>query len=67
MFDNNKRRADTLRCYNCGKLGHIAHNCRNKRKVNANIARSIDDVAFVVKDGASNTAATRWIVDLGAS
>ena len=40
---------------------------RNKRKMNANIARSSDDFAFVVRDGVSNTAATRWIVDLEAS
>ena len=38
-----------------------------KRKVNANIARSSDDFAFVVRDGASKTSATRWIVDSGAS
>ena len=66
-LDNNKWRADTLRCYNYGKLGHIARNCWSKRKVNANIARSSDNFAFVIKNEASNTPATRWTVDLGAS
>ena len=36
-FNNNKPRVITPRCYNCGKLGHITRNCRNKREVNANI------------------------------
>ena len=67
MFDNNERRGDAPRCYNCGKLGHIARNCRMKRKMNANIARTSDDFAFVVRDGSFKTAATRWIVDSGAS
>ena len=53
--------------YNCGKLGDIARNCQNKHKANANIARSSDDFAFVVRHGTSNTATTRWIVDSGAS
>src|SRR5450631_1639278 len=66
-FDNKERRANTPRCYNCGKLGHIARNCRSQRKVNANMARASDDFAFVMRDGASNTPATRWIVDSGAS
>ena len=52
-FDNNERRGDAPRCYNCGKLGHIARNCRMKRKVNANVARSNDDFALVMRDGAS--------------
>ena len=66
-FDNNKQRADNPVCYNCGKLGHIACNYQSKHNVNANIARSSDDFAFVVRDGVSNIPATRWIVDLGAS
>ena len=35
--------------------------------MNAYIARSSVDFAFVMRNGASNTSATRWIVDLGAS
>ena len=35
--------------------------------MDANIARLNDDFAFVMRNGASNTAATRWIVDSGAS
>ena len=66
-FDNNERRANTSRCYNCGKLGHIARNCRSQHKVNVNIARSSDDFAFDMRDGAFNIPATRWIVDSGAS
>jgi hypothetical protein len=31
------------------------------------MARASDDFAFVMRDGASNTPATRWIVDSGAS
>ena len=34
---------------------------------NADIIRSSDDFAFVVRNGASNTSATRWISDLGPS
>src|SRR5450631_1333284 len=66
-FDNNERHGNAPRCYNCGKLGHIARNCRMKRKVNANIVRTSDDFAFVVRDGVSKTSAIRWIVDSGAS
>src|ERR1700737_2951057 len=66
-FDNNERRGDAPRCYNCGKLDHLIRNCRMKRKVNANMARSSDDFAFVVRDGASKTSATRWIVDSDSS
>ena len=54
------------RYYNCGKLGHIAYNCRSKCKVNANITRLSDDFAFVTRDGTSNTATSRYIVDSGA-
>ena len=66
-FDNNERHRGTPRCYNCGKLDHIAHHCPNKRKVNANITRPSDDFAFVVRDEASNNATTKWNVDSGAS
>ena len=34
--------------------------------MNANIAKTSDNFAFVIRDGASNTTATRWIVDSGA-
>ena len=66
-FDNNKRRGNVPRCYNCGKLDHIARICRMKRKVNANMTRLNDDFAFFVRDGTSTTSATRWIVNSGAS
>ena len=35
--------------------------------MNANIIKSSNDFAFVVRDGTSNTATTRWIADSGAS
>ena len=66
-FNNNEMHINILRSYSCDKLGHIARNCQNKRKVNANIARLKDDFAFVVRDVASKTSATRRIVDSGAS
>ena len=65
-FDNNERSLEALRCYNCVKLGHIAHNYRSKRKVNATMARSSDDFAFVIRDEVLKTSATRWIVNSGA-
>ena len=67
MFDKNERCGDAPLCYNCGKLDHLACNCRMKPKVNVNIARSSDDFAFDVRDGAFKPSATRWIVESGAS
>ena len=58
MLDSTARRADAPRCYNCGKLGHIARNCQSKRKANANVASSSDDFAFVVRDEMLKTSAT---------
>lgn len=65
-FDNNERRPDNPKCYNCTKLGHIAHHCQNKRTINANIVRSNNIFLLTMKDELCRTFVTKWIVDSGA-
>lgn len=48
---------DKMKCFNCGKVGHLIHSCPGKNKENSAAADDIvDNVSKPAESGPSNAA-----------
>ncbi|KAK9668837.1 hypothetical protein RND81_13G090100 [Saponaria officinalis] len=54
-------------CYVCGKTGHKAYQCTEKKTVEANVAVTDDVIAAVVVEANMVGNAAEWVLDTGAS
>lgn len=52
-------------CYNCGKSGHKAINCRAKKKENS--VKNVEDAMPAVVMNADSFKSTKWCLDSGAT
>ncbi|KAK9688757.1 hypothetical protein RND81_09G009000 [Saponaria officinalis] len=59
--------AGTLVCYVCGKSGHKAYQCTQKKTVEANVAETDDIIAVVIVEANLMGNVAEWILDTGAS
>ncbi|KAK9666750.1 hypothetical protein RND81_14G208400 [Saponaria officinalis] len=59
--------AGTLVCYVCGKSGHKAYQCTQKKIVEANVAETDDIIAAVIVEANLVGNVVEWILDTGAS
>lgn len=74
---NNQRRKETRRCFNCKKVGHIARNCRQRKrdepeKYGGSNKRFVQDesnhavMLMAIEENATDDA-ERFIIDSGAT
>ncbi|KAK9740651.1 hypothetical protein RND81_03G051100 [Saponaria officinalis] len=59
--------AGTLVCYACGKSGHKAYQCTQKKTDEANVAETDDIIAAVIVEANLVGNVAEWILDTGAS
>ncbi|KAK9688852.1 hypothetical protein RND81_09G015900, partial [Saponaria officinalis] len=62
-----QKSAVTLVCYVCGKLGHKAYQCTQKKTVEANVAETDDIIVAVIVEENLVGNVAEWILDTGAS
>ena len=67
---SSQQRKETRTCFNCGKPGHLARNCRLPKKESANkasVKEVEEDFAFAASGEYDNTNMFSWIIDSGAT
>ncbi|KAK9714978.1 hypothetical protein RND81_06G135000 [Saponaria officinalis] len=62
-----KKSAGTLVCYVCGKSGHKAYQCTQKKTVEANVAETDDIIVAVIVEINLVGNVAEWILDTRAS